>query len=81
MLAIDNLAEAADGIGELDIAALGSGELLGDEERLRKEALDLARPGYDQLASSESSSTPRIAMMSCSSLLRYRTRLTDWATS
>jgi hypothetical protein len=42
---------------------------LGDVERLRQEALDLARALHRHLSSSESSSMPRIAMMSWSSLV------------
>src|ERR1041385_2064467 len=42
VLAFDDLAEAADRIGDLHVLPLDAGELLGDEERLREEALDLA---------------------------------------
>ena len=46
-----------------------AGELLGDEERLRQEALDLARARHGQLVVlADSSSMPRMAMMSCRSL-------------
>src|SRR5262245_24626155 len=42
VLALDDLAEAADGLGQRNVDALESRELLGDVERLRQEALDLA---------------------------------------
>ena len=42
MLALDNLAEAADGLLERYITALIAGELLGNGEGLRQEALHLA---------------------------------------
>jgi hypothetical protein len=45
-----------------------AGEHLGDEERLRQEALDLAGAGNRQLVLFDSSSMPRMAMMSCSAL-------------
>ena len=45
-----------------------AGEHLADEERLRQEPLDLAGPGDGDRSSSESSSRPRMAMMSWSSL-------------
>src|SRR5215217_9371768 len=44
VLALDDLAEAPDRVLELDVAAFLAGELLGDEVRLREEALDAARP-------------------------------------
>ena len=68
MLAVEDLAEAAHRLGDRHVLAGAAGELLGDEERLREEALDLARAGDRLLSSSESSSMPRMAMMSCSSL-------------
>ena len=43
VLAVDDLVEAADRLGDRHVRAGGAGELLGDEERLREEALDLAR--------------------------------------
>src|SRR6185437_14249011 len=49
VLALGDLAEAPDGIGELDVLAGEAGELLGHVERLRKEALDFARARYRQL--------------------------------
>src|SRR3954466_8219618 len=42
--ALDDVLEAADGVLELDVLALGAGEGLGDGEGLRQEALDLAGP-------------------------------------
>ena len=69
VLAVDDLLEAADGVRELDVAPGRAGELLGHEERLREEALDLAGARDTvSLSSSESSSMPRIAMMSWRSL-------------
>ena len=49
MLAVDDLLEAADGLGDRHVLARAPGERLGDEERLRQEALDLARPADRQL--------------------------------
>jgi hypothetical protein len=60
--------EALDGVGELDELARRAGEDLGHEERLRQEALDLAGAATVSLSSSDSSSMPRMAMMSCSDL-------------
>jgi hypothetical protein len=69
VLAVEDLAEAADRVLELHVLAGRAGELLGDEERLRQEALDLAGARTTiTLSSSESSSMPRMAMMSCRSL-------------
>src|SRR2546427_1555046 len=45
----DDLAEAPDRVGELHIAARLTRERLGDEERLRQEALDLPRARDGQL--------------------------------
>src|SRR5690606_4409588 len=45
-----------------------AGEGLGHEHGLRKEPLDLAGPGDRDLVLLDSSSRPRMAMMSCSSL-------------
>src|SRR4029453_6606784 len=42
VLAVDDLTEAADGLGNRHVLAGEAGELLGDEERLRQEALDAA---------------------------------------
>ena len=49
MLAVDDLLEAADRLGDRDVLPGRAGELLGDEERLREEALDAARPADDEL--------------------------------
>src|SRR5881227_3817496 len=43
VLAVNDLLEAAYGVGDLDELALKARELLGDEEGLREEALNLAR--------------------------------------
>src|SRR5690606_1177647 len=48
-LAVAQLLERADGVLALAVDPLEAGELLGDEERLRQKALDLARPADDQL--------------------------------
>src|SRR3990167_1449145 len=48
-LAINQHLEALDGFFDLDVAALEPRELLGHEERLTQEALDLARPRHRQL--------------------------------
>ena len=68
VLALEDLLEAADGLGDRDVLAGRAGELLGDEERLGEEALDAAGAGDGALSSSDSSSMPRMAMMSCRSL-------------
>src|SRR5918997_2314947 len=47
--AFDDLLEGADRLVELDELALEAGELLCDEERLREEALQPARPANDDL--------------------------------
>src|SRR3712207_5067174 len=49
VLAVHDLLEAADGVGDGDVLALEAGELLGDVEGLREEALNLARARDDQL--------------------------------
>src|ERR1700710_2894079 len=49
VLAVEDLAEAADGLGDRHVLAGAAGELFGDEERLREETLDLAGP-RDRLA-------------------------------
>src|SRR5918997_444588 len=46
---LDDLLERADRVLKLDKLALEAGELLGDEERLREEALEPARPAHDDL--------------------------------
>src|ERR671916_2947551 len=46
---LDDLLERADRVLQLDELALEAGELLGDEERLREEALDSARPAHNDL--------------------------------
>src|SRR5450432_1030727 len=48
-LALDDLLEAVDRLLEGDVLALGPREAGGDEERLRQEALHLARAGDDEL--------------------------------
>src|SRR5690606_26735511 len=49
VVAADDALEAADGLLERDVLARRAGEHLGDVERLREEALDLARAGHGQL--------------------------------
>ena len=49
VLAVEDLGEAADRVLELHVLARRAGELLGHEERLREEALDLARARDDEL--------------------------------
>ena len=48
-LAVAELVEGADGVRARDVDAREAGELLGDEERLREEALDLAGAADDEL--------------------------------
>src|SRR5665648_799616 len=48
-LAVDEVLEAAHGVGQRDVLAGDAGELFGDVERLREEALDLARALHDHL--------------------------------
>src|ERR671930_2688849 len=48
VLAVEDLREALDRVLELHVLAGRAGELLGDEVRLRQEALDLARAGDDE---------------------------------
>src|SRR5207302_10162106 len=50
VLAVDDLLEAADRVGDFHVRPSGAGELFGDEERLREKALDLARAPHGQLA-------------------------------
>src|SRR6201995_3192016 len=49
ILAFAEIAEALDGVAELDELAGRTGEDFGDVERLRQEALDLAGAGHRQL--------------------------------
>src|SRR2546421_2604704 len=46
--AVNDLAEAANGVFDLDVSAFEARELRGDEEWLREEALNFARPRDDQ---------------------------------
>src|SRR5437588_460647 len=48
VLAVEDLREALDRVLELHVLAGRAGELLGDEVRLREEALHLPRPGDDE---------------------------------
>ena len=48
MLAVEDLAEAANSLLERHVAALDAGKLLGDREGLREESLDLARAAHDE---------------------------------
>src|SRR5947209_914422 len=49
VLALEDLLEAPDRLGDRHVDAGGPGELLGDVERLREEALDAARAADDEL--------------------------------
>jgi hypothetical protein len=49
VLAFDDLLESAHRVGNLHVLSFEAGELLRDEERLRQEALDLARARNGQL--------------------------------
>src|SRR5439155_18172068 len=49
VLAVDDLLERAHSVLDLHVSAGGPGELLGDEERLGEEALDLAGPLHGEL--------------------------------
>src|SRR6266542_3747420 len=49
VLAVEDLSETLDRVLELDVRARTARERLGDEHRLREEALDLACPLNDQL--------------------------------
>src|SRR5881296_2419288 len=49
VLAVDDFAEALDGVRELHIPPLSAGERLGDEHGLGEKPLDLARTGDDEL--------------------------------
>ena len=66
-LAVAQFLEAADRLGQRRHLALLAGERLGHDERLRQELLDRRARATTCLSSSLSSSTPRMAMMSCSS--------------
>src|SRR5256714_5202173 len=48
-LAVDELLEGLDGLLGGDVGAGQPGELLGNEERLRQEQLDLPGPGHQDL--------------------------------
>src|SRR5919204_2390426 len=48
VLAVEDLGEALDRVLELHVLARRAGELLGDEVRLREEALDLARARHHE---------------------------------
>ncbi len=67
-LPIHDHLEAADGLLERHVFAGLAGEHFGHEEGLTEEALDLARARDGELVFLESSSMPRMAMMSLSSL-------------
>jgi hypothetical protein len=47
VLAFDDLLEGPDRLVEVDELAFEAGELLGDEERLREEALEASGPADD----------------------------------
>src|SRR3954463_7003406 len=49
VLAVENLLEAADGIGDGHLSALAAGEHLGGAEGLAEEALNLSRSEHRQL--------------------------------
>jgi len=49
VLPFDDLAEAFDRVGDLDVLSLDAGELLGDEEGLRQEPLYLPRARHAEL--------------------------------
>jgi len=68
IFAVHDRLEAADGIGQFDELAGRVGELLGHEKGLAEEAADLAGARHVSLSSSDSSSMPRMAMMSFSAL-------------
>ena len=68
VLAVKDLLEAANGVRHRDLFALTAREHLRHAERLTREPLDLARRNTVNLFSGESSSMPKIAMMSCKSL-------------
>ena len=64
VLAVDDAAEAANGVRERNQLAGDVRELLGDVERLRQELWILRARATVCFVPSESSSIPRIAMMS-----------------
>lgn len=68
MLAFKDFLKAPDSFLKGHITARLARKLFGDMERLTQEALDLAGPRNDNLIASPSSSMPRMAMMSWSSL-------------
>ena len=68
VLAVGDFLEAADGLVDRDVLAFEAGELRRDEERLRQERWILRARDTASLSSSDSSSMPRMAMMSCRSL-------------
>ena len=49
MLALEDLAEASHRVGDLHVYAVEAGELLGHEERLCEETLDLASARHREL--------------------------------
>src|SRR3954453_10262927 len=49
VLAVENLLEPADGIGDRNLSALAAGEDLGGAERLAEEALNLSGSEHRQL--------------------------------
>ncbi len=81
VFAVDDRLERADGVFDLDELAGDAGEDFRDVERLAKEALDLARAATTSLSSSESSSMPRMAMMSWRLLYFWSVSWTARATS
>ena len=68
MLAIENLFEAFYTVIARDIYAFHTGEHLGHVERLARGTSASYERGTPCLSSGESSSMPRMAMMSCKSL-------------
>ena len=68
MLAFDDLLEAADRLGDRDVLALETGELRATKNGCDRNLWILRARDTASLSSSESSSMPRIAMMSCRSL-------------
>ena len=68
VLAFDDAFEALDGVFDLHLHARGAGEHRRDVEGLRQESFDLRARATVCLSSSDNSSMPRIAMMSCSAL-------------
>ena len=64
MQAVEDLLEPANRVTNGHVSPGRAGELLGHEHRLREEALNLRARATVSLSSSESSSMPRMAMMS-----------------